>query len=118
MDIPIPWYPGQVQPSSCRASLPAPVCARYRNGQGSSSSTLSDFSNDRSRSLGQVGKAAEPPHAPSHAACKTSEREGWKPYRIIQGKASRLALAQPPCGEGQEQGAAVVPGERGRAVVL
>lgn len=74
---------------------------------------LSDFSNDRSRSLGQVRKAAEPPHAPRHATCKTSEQEGWKPYRIIRGKASRPAPAQPRRREGQERGAAVAPGEKG-----
>jgi len=95
----VPRYPGRAQPSCGRAggcwpSAPAPTCARRRNGQGSSSSALSDFSNDRFRSLGQVGKAAEPPHAPRHAACKTSEQEGWKPYRIIQGKASRPAAAR------------------------
>lgn len=73
------------------------------------------FSNDRSRSLGQVAKAAEPPHAPRHAACKTSEQEGWKPYRIIQGKASAPAPAQPRRREGQERGAAVAPREMGQS---
>lgn len=102
--MPIPRHPGQTQPScertdGCRPSSPMPACARWLNGQRSSSSALSDFSNDRSRSLGQVGKAAEPPHAPRHAACKTSEREGWKPYRIIQGKASCPAPAQPRRGK-------------------
>lgn len=118
--IPALWYPGQAQPScgragGCRPPSAAPACARRRNGQGSSSSALSDFSNDRSRSLGQVAKAAEPPHAPRHAACKTSEQEGWKPYRIIQGKASSPAPAQPRRREGQERGAAVAPGGTGQS---
>lgn len=118
---PHPVVPGSGQrrraggPMECWLPSPAPACARCLNGQGSSSSALSDFSNDRSRSLGQVGKAAEPPHAPRHAACKTSEQEGWKPYRIIQGKASRPAPAQPRRREGQERGAAAAPRESGRA---
>lgn len=77
------------------------------------------FSNDRSRSLGQVAKAAEPPHAPRHAACKTSEQEGWKPYRIIQGKASCPAPAQPRRREGQGERSCCGPsGEWGRAVAV
>lgn len=121
---PHPAVPGSGR--SCRAGGPVGAgCLRPRQrartaetGREAPPPPSLIFSNDRSRSLGQVGKAAEPPHAPRHAACKTSEREGWKPYRIIQGKASCPAPAQPQRGEGQERGAAVAPRERGRAVVV